>query len=275
MPLCLARGVRAAVVICSGLPSLLPAQSSAGVEAERRAWSDWLANAPTSPYVAVLQQPVGRGLTVGPASADVPLDGAPAQRIVPAAPLRLVRGDDTTALAPGRPVRLGRFLIVAGGIAGRPVVTVFDSSLTRSRPVWFDYDPALVFIGPLLRDPQPRDERLLAPDGVEVMAQAIGSVQVPFGDSAIRLAVKRIPDPVSGEAQLEIFFRDATNGQTTYPAGRFVALVPTADGRYRLDLNRARNPFCAYSVAYACPAPWRGNVLPGEVRAGEQYARHE
>ena len=78
-------------------------------------------------------------------------------------------------------------------------------------------------------------------------------------------------DPGTGESELEIFFRDSTNGNGTYPAGRFVSLIPLGDGRYRLDFNRARNPFCAYSTAYACPLPWQGNVLPAPVRAGEQY----
>ena len=57
----------------------------------------------------------------------------------------------------------------------------------------------------------------------------------------------------------------------TYPAGRFVPLVPARGGRYRLDFNRARNPFCAYSSAYPCPAPWRGNTIPAPVEAGERY----
>ena len=74
------------------------------------------------------------------------------------------------------------------------------------------------------------------------------------------------------ESELEIYFRDGTNGEGSYPAGRFVALVPESGGRYRLDFNRARNPFCAYSTAYPCPAPWRGNTIAAPVRAGERYS---
>ena len=66
-------------------------------------------------------------------------------------------------------------------------------------------------------------------------------------------------------------FVTALHPSGTYPAGRFVALTPAGGGRYRLDFNRARNPFCAYSSAYACPAPWRGNALPARIAAGEQY----
>jgi uncharacterized protein len=80
--------------------------------------------------------------------------------------------------------------------------------------------------------------------------------------------------PLGGgeESDLEIFFRDGTNGQGSYPAGRFVSLIPAGKDRFRLDLNRARNPFCAYSPAYACPLPWRGNAIAEPVRAGERYA---
>ena len=85
-----------------------------------------------------------------------------------------------------------------------------------------------------------------------------------------RLAVRRIPGD-DEESDLETYFRDATNGHGSYPAGRFVTLSPLPDGHYRLDFNRARNPFCAYSSAYACPAPWSGNGLSGPVRAGERY----
>ncbi len=44
------------------------------------------------------------------------------------------------------------------------------------------------------------------------------------------------------------------------------------DGRYRLDFNRSRNPFCAYSTAYPCPVPWPGNRIPARIEAGERYA---
>ena len=138
-------------------------------------------------------------------------------------------------------------------------------------PRYFEHRPELAFIGPLTPATAPRTQRMLAPDGVEVEATEAGSVAVPLGGKTTRLRVMRMPDPVTGESELEIFFRDSTNGVETYPAGRFVSLIPTGDGRYRLDFNRARNPFCAYSSAYACPAPWRGNVLPARVDAGEKY----
>jgi len=111
---------------------------------------------------------------------------------------------------------------------------------------------------------------VLAANGTETEATEAGSIVLNLGAPA-RLRVLRI---ASGgeESELEIFFRDQSNGQGTYPAGRFVSLIPLPNGHYRLDFNRARNPFCAYSAVYPCPAPWRGNVIAVSIRAGERYS---
>ena len=205
------------------------------------------------------------------AGGDLPLDGVSARVRLDAGRVLLEDAGRSTVLPRYRPTRLGRYFLLPGGTAARPMLTVFDTTRARKAPRWFPHDPALEFIGTLTLPERPATRRLLAPDGIEVEATEAGTVLVPLGGRATRLTVMRIPDPSTGESELEIFFRDATNAKGTYPAGRFVSLVPIGDGRYRLDLNRARNPFCAYSTAYACPLPWQGNVLPAEVRAGEQY----
>jgi hypothetical protein len=105
-----------------------------------------------------------------------------------------------------------------------------------------------------------------------VQAAEAGTVGITAGGATTRLTVRRIPGE-DDESDLEIYFRDLTNGRGSYPAGRFVSLTPLPDGRYRIDFNRARNPFCAYSSVYACPAPWPGNSLPAPVAAGERYEK--
>jgi uncharacterized protein (DUF1684 family) len=129
----------------------------------------------------------------------------------------------------------------------------------------------LVFVGPIAPPERPGTVRVLGVDGVEVEATEAGTVLVELEGTRTRLLVRRLPTSGGEESELEIFFRDGTNGKGTYPAGRFVALVPEGADRYRLDFNRARNPFCAYSSVYACPAPWRGNTIPAPVEAGERY----
>ena len=238
---------------------------------ERSAYAEWLASAPNSPYRAVAQQPIGPGIRIA-TDGDLPLEGVAEARVTQdGGAVRLETGGERRMLPRFRPTSLGRYTLVAGGTPGRAVLTVFDSARAPGAPEYFAADPSVVFVGRLLPPSAPRVERLLAPDGVEVEATEAGSVLVTLGGATTRLKVMRIPDPATGESELEIFFRDSTNAKGTYPAGRFVALAPAGDGRYRLDFNRARNPFCAYSSAYACPAPWRGNVLPAAIAAGEQY----
>lgn len=76
------------------------------------------------------------------------------------------------------------------------------------------------------------------------------------------------------EEQLFVPFRDQTSGKETYGAGRYLDLDPdrdrTDDGLWILDLNRAYNPWCAYSDQYACPFVPPENWLPVPIRAGEK-----
>jgi hypothetical protein len=248
------------------------AAQSTSVAAERAAFADWLATAPVSPLAAIAQQPIGEGLRLGPPDADVPLDGVAEHRVSQAGGgVTLSDGDSRRPLPRGLPTRLGPFALLADGPPGRAVLTVFGSRHAALRPTYYAPGDSLAFVGSLVPPSQPRTVRVLGVDGVEVDAVEAGSVVVAVGRSRTRLRVRRLPVSGGEESELEIFFRDATNGNGTYPAGRFVALVPESAGRYRLDFNRARNPFCAYSTAYACPAPWPGNTIDAPVAAGERY----
>jgi hypothetical protein len=266
----------AACLLATATARAAIAQGAALVDAEREAYLEWLQRSPLSPYAAVAQLPVGQGIRLGSDQGDVALTGVALHTIANSDGIVAMTGPEgRRALPRGRPVRLGGYAIVSGGTASRPVVTIFDSTRARGTPHWYPYDAALSFAGPLHPPDSARSRLVLSPEGVEVTAEDAGSVIVPIGGKPVRLSVMRLPDPVSGESDLEIYFRDSTNGDSTYPAGRFVSLVPAGKGNWRLDFNRSRNPFCAYSSAFACPAPWRGNAIPADVRAGEQYQPKE
>ena len=251
----------------------LAAQSRTVVEQERREHAGWVSTAPLSPRRAVGVFPVGRGLSLGPPQADVPLAGVAASQLVEQDGRLLLRtGSNQRPLARGRPLELAGWHLLAGGTPGRMVLTVFAAELRAGKPpAWYAYDPRLVFTVTLVPASSPASLRVLAPDGVEVEATEAGSVRVTLGGRTQSLRVRRLPGAVEEESELEIFFRDLTNGKQTYPAGRFVALIPQGEEKYLLDFNRARNPFCAYNTAYPCPAPWQGNGLLTAVRAGQQY----
>jgi len=77
--------------------------------------------------------------------------------------------------------------------------------------------------------------------------------------------------PASAQ-DLDLFvpFADATNGRSTYAAGRYLDFKPTADGRYVLDFNYAYNPYCVYNSQYSCPLPPPENRLTATIPAGER-----
>ncbi len=64
-------------------------------------------------------------------------------------------------------------------------------------------------------------------------------------------------------------FRDLTNRDTTYGAGRFLYTDVAINGKVTLDFNQATNPYCAYTPYATCPLPPPQNRLPLRVEAGE------
>ena len=54
--------------------------------------------------------------------------------------------------------------------------------------------------------------------------------------------------------RLFVPFGDLTNGNETYPGGRYLDLDRTATGIYDLDFNRAYNPFCVFNDKFRLPS---------------------
>lgn len=90
------------------------------------------------------------------------------------------------------------------------------------------------------------------------------------GETVTLTAFRHAPD----EDGLWVPFRDETNGESTYPAGRYLDLEGDDrldDGRWVLDFNRAYSPFCAFDDSYECPLIPRENWLDVPIRAGEKH----
>jgi len=240
--------------------------------AERKAYVQWLTTAPTSPLAAVAMRRLDGPVTLGPDSADIPLSG-----FGPATVSEL-RGGVTLTSANGqvrplprnRPVRIAPWTFQVTGSAGNSVLAVYGA-VRGSAPGYYAYSAPLSYTLSLVPPESVERRRVLTLDGIEVEGELAGYLVVPLGSAPIRLQVLRLPVPGTEEVELQVYFRDATSGNGTYPAGRFVEVVPAAGGKYRLDFNQARNPFCAYSSVYPCPVPWPGNSIKAEVAAGEKY----
>jgi uncharacterized protein len=71
---------------------------------------------------------------------------------------------------------------------------------------------------------------------------------------------------------LSIWFTDLTTGKETYQVGRYIELgeehAPAGD-TYTIDLNKAFNPYCAYSALYSCAIPTDQDRLTVPLRVGE------
>lgn len=96
------------------------------------------------------------------------------------------------------------------------------------------------------------------------------------GETVEVQAYKAHPD----DERLWVPFRDATSGEETYGAGRYLDLEREThrvrggdrgnDGEWVLDFNQAYNPTCAYSDRYECPLPPIENRLDVPIEAGEK-----
>jgi uncharacterized protein (DUF1684 family) len=105
-------------------------------------------------------------------------------------------------------------------------------------------------------------------DGAVRHGERVGTFDFTIDGIGYQLVALRLVDADGDE--LFVPFRDSTNGEETYEAGRYLDLAPQDDGTYDLDFNLAYAPFCAYSPSYSCPLPPPENWLTARVAAGER-----
>lgn len=134
---------------------------------------------------------------------------------------------------------------------------------------YFDEDLDLVIRAPLDTGNVDRTERV-------VMQTTTGDERVYRRAGSVRFEVDGEPAAVtlfasSDMHELFLPFRDATSGEDTYGAGRYLEVEPPApDGTVIVDLNYAYNPYCAYNPEWSCPIPPGENWLAVPIRAGER-----
>ncbi len=103
--------------------------------------------------------------------------------------------------------------------------------------------------------------------GTKALATSPGELEFTLSGRKLRLQTLA----ASQRDTLFIIFGDATNGNETYGAGRFLEVPPIdAQGRTIIDFNKAYNPPCAFTPYATCPLPPAMNILPVAVKAGEK-----
>jgi len=120
---------------------------------------------------------------------------------------------------------------------------------------------------PLQKADEPELLTLPTSTGDEQTYHRLGTVEFEVEGQTARLAVYQSTE----HEELFVPFRDATSGQETYGAGRYLEPQDLGGGKLLVDFNLAYNPFCAYTDAYSCPLPPSENHLTGvAIRAGEK-----
>jgi uncharacterized protein (DUF1684 family) len=122
--------------------------------------------------------------------------------------------------------------------------------------------------GTLTRRDPPRSITVAANvEGLTHVYESPGEVAFTLAGQSLRLVA------FNGEEAGELFivFTDATAGETTYAACRFLTVdAPGPEGYVTMDFNRATNPPCAYTDFATCPLPPTENHLKVPVEAGEK-----
>ncbi len=136
---------------------------------------------------------------------------------------------------------------------------------------FYPVDPRYLLEGPLVRWLEPRPTSIPDTGGEDRPAEEIGYFLLDLGAGEEKLPVYHMLK----DDELFLPFLDATTEVETYPAGRYLDLVPLGHDRYRLDFNMAYNPYCAYGDAWSCPITPERNRLKAAVRAGEKGYRYQ
>ncbi|MCY3964737.1 MAG: DUF1684 domain-containing protein [Acidobacteria bacterium] len=115
--------------------------------------------------------------------------------------------------------------------------------------------------------PEPRTIRVpTVVEGLGWEPTVPGTLEFEVQGQSLSLEAYRSDD------EFMIVFADDTTGDTTYPAGRYLAAaLPGPDGNTTLDFNKAYNPPCVFTEFATCPLATPRNRLPVAIEAGEKF----
>jgi uncharacterized protein (DUF1684 family) len=138
---------------------------------------------------------------------------------------------------------------------------------------FFAHDPA----GRVLADVVPAEHRrydIGASTGDTMAFDRVAVARFALGGEPCELELYWLAGYGGG---LFVPFADATAGEETYGAGRYLldtvkgADLGTRDDRLVLDFNLAYNPSCSYDPRWSCPLAPPPNRLAIPVRMGERH----
>ena len=184
-----------------------------------------------------------------------------------------------TDFAQGARARIGKYTVYSDNLGNfGAVVRALDfSSPSYSEFTGLEYfppDPAYRIGSIVTPYEKPEEIRMIDTRGWERPAWRYGEASFSLHGENIRLVLLTWVGEPDSEDQFFIAFTDATSGEETYPACRYLNAGFVAEGHLLLDFNTATNPSCAYGDGFACPLPPRENRLQIPIRAGEKIYPH-
>ncbi|HXW95438.1 MAG TPA: DUF1684 domain-containing protein [Nitrososphaerales archaeon] len=133
---------------------------------------------------------------------------------------------------------------------------------------YFDPDPSFRFEVELQRYTEPATVMLSTSKGTRQLFNRVGCFDLDI--AGVHVLINAYQSAGRDDPNLFLPFRDATSGEETYGAARYLDLEVEHNDEYVVDFNYAYNPYCAYSDEYVCPLPPQENWLKVRIRAGEK-----
>lgn len=131
---------------------------------------------------------------------------------------------------------------------------------------WFAIDPQYRVTGRFIRDDEPRRVAVTNTFGDVDEFSTEGVVEFTLLGQTVRLRPF-----TTRPGRLWFVFRDASSGNETYAAARFLYADLASDGTVILDFNMAYNPPCSFNPYTTCPIPLPENRLTSvRILAGEK-----
>jgi len=162
--------------------------------------------------------------------------------------------------------------VVAHRSGKRLSLRVRDPNGERTRAFqgfeWFPISRDYRVLGRFIADATPRSLPVVNTFGDVDNYETEGVVEFTLNGAVLRLR------PFTTEpGRFYFVFNDASSGDETYEAARFMYSDLRRDGTTILDFNEAYNPPCSFNPFTTCPIPLPENRLPSKVLAGEKKYR--
>jgi uncharacterized protein len=215
---------------------------------------------------------IGRFVLDGTAVRFEPAPGAPVDLKGTRVTAPVVLKDD--AKGPADELVTGSVKIAVHVSGDRLSLRVWDPEGPLARGfkgfTWFPIQADYRVTGRFIADAQPQALRVINTFGDLDTFTTQGVVEFALNGQTLRLR------PFTTRPKRFYFvFKDASSGNETYAAARFLYADLKDDGTTVLDFNQAYNPPCAFNPFTTCPIPLPENRLPVKVLAGERaYPEH-